>query len=306
MTLQNAALVDTLHERMGSQPTYPLRDTSQYEGRLWVRLVGHDGAHKPKGDGVRGSEGAKFDHHTYALQLGSDMHRDDDGEGKITAAGAYLTHAQSTDKVTHYDGRHAGKSTLDGTSLGAYWTRFYPKGSYLDLVGQITSYRLSMQSPQTWALRSNGKGFTLSAEGGHSFELNEHWVLQPQVQVRVQRGELGSVEDGSSRVRFEDVKSTVGRLGLRVAYDKEKTSFWARADVLREFEGKFGTVVSNMAGLNGQMAYSSLKGNSVALSLGAEAKLSKTMSIYASGRTERRMGDRGHYNSLMLGAKWAF
>lgn len=306
MALQNAAVIDTLHERMGSQPTHPKPDNAENDERLWVRLIGNDGAQKPKGPGIYGAEGARFDHHTYALQLGGDLQRHDDGAGKTTASGLYFTYAQSTDKVSHYDGRNAGKSTLDGTSVGAYWTRFYPKGSYIDLIGQVTSYRLRAQAPANESLHSNGKGFTLSAEGGHAFALHDHWALQPQLQLRVQRGALGNAHDGASRVRFDDLRSTVGRIGLRLAYKKENISLWVRADFLREFEGRSETTVANMAGLYGVTAYSSLQGNSVAMSVGAEAKLSTTMSIYASGRTEQRMGNRGRYSSLMLGAKWSF
>ena len=300
--LQNEALVDSLHQRMGGAAWDPTADDRADKGRLWARAIGNDGKLTPKGNGVQGGDGARFDYRTYALQLGVDVLRQQDDEGRRTAAGLYVAQAHSYSNVTHYDGRAAGKNTLNSSSIGGYWTRFYPEGSYIDLVGQYSHHSLSSSSTSTF-IKPNGNSVTLSAEGGRAYTIKPNLILEPQVQLRVQRGSFNDANDGVSRISYGDFKSLNARAGVRLAYTEGKSQFWGRLDLLHEFEGKTTTTVSNMAGLYGLGVPTSLRGTSVALTGGLNSQINASTSLFGSGTYQQRLSGRGHSVGIMAGVK---
>lgn len=298
--------MDSLHERMGGNADGPTEKTQADDGRLWARVIGNGGDIRPKGQGVQGGLGARFDYRTYALQLGVDVLRQDDGQGLRTSAGLYLAQAYSSSDVKHYDDRQAGKNALNSTSLGAYWTRFFPQGTYLDVVGQYSYHSLksSYQHQSVGTFKTKGDSVSLSLEGGKAFELESGLKLEPQLQLRVQRGGLDSANDGASAVSFDNLKSLSARAGLRLSCHFESTNVWGRFDVIHEFEGRSNTTVSTLRGAYPLTVVSSLKGTSVALTGGVESKISTKTSLYASGRYEKRLTGSGHSVAVAAGVKW--
>ena len=288
---------------MGGAAWDPTAADSADKGRLWARVIGDSGTVKPQGNGVQGGDGARFDYRTYALQLGVDVVREDDGQGQRTAAGLYVAQAHSQSNVTHYDGRDAGKNMLNSTSLGGYWTRFYPEGSYIDVVGQYSNHSLSSQSKDMPGIKPNGHSVTLSVEGGHAYEIKPHWTLEPQVQLRVQRGSFNDAQDTVSRITFDDFKSLNARAGVRLAYTEGRNLLWGRLDVTHEFEGNTRTTVANAAGLYGVALPSSLKGTALVLTGGVNKQISASTSLYASASYQQRLSGRGHAAGAAAGIK---
>ena len=291
---------------MGGAAYGPMTGDRADQGRLWARVIGDGGNVRPEGRGIAGGNGAAFDYRTYALQLGVDVLREDDGQGQKTAAGLYLAQAYSSGDVTHYDGRNAGKNSLNGTSLGAYWTRFFPQGSYLDVVGQYSysTLKSSYQNPSVKPLKTHGDSVSVSVEGGHAFELSPGVKLEPQLQLRAQHGSFDNANDGASLVRFGNFNSLSARAGMRLSRNIDTTNIWGRFDVIHEFEGRTNTTLSTLQGAYPLTAVSSLKGTSVALTGGVESKLTPSTSIYASGRYEKRLTGGGHSIGVATGVKW--
>ena len=297
--LQTASILDTLHERVGVAPTA----LTEADGRLWTRLIGVQGKIRPEGPGIHGSEGSSFNYSTAALQLGVDVYRSLE-EKQRTQAGLYLAHARSSGKVWHFDGSQAGSNALTSTSLGGYWTRYFASGAYLDVDGQYSYHALDSSSTRMPALKTHGDSVALSIEGGHSFAVAPRWVIEPQLQLRVQRGGLNNSQDSAGLVNFGDINSLNARAGLRAAYTNGTTTMWGRIDLRHEFEGRSTTQVSNLQGAYGVSVPASLRGSTIGLTGGLDTKLGRNAAVYAAANIEQRLGGRGQTIGAKVGIKF--
>lgn len=303
--LHSAATTDSWHERVGAAGDVAGRDGAP--SSLWVRLIGNSGERRGDALGIYGRNGPAYDHKTTALQLGGDLYRDRDADGRRSAAGLYLATGRSTGDVRHFDGQKAGSLTLDVHSVGGYWTRVGEQGGYVDVVAQGNHYSLKAASTRMPAVKTSGSGYELSVEGGQPYRLDASWQIEPQLQLRLLRAELGQGHDIAGQVRFGDAKSLVGRAGVKLGYQSGAVAAWGRLDVLNEFEGRSRTTVSSLAGLYGVDFASSVRGASVGLSAGIDAKISQSASFYGALNYRRALGDsRGHAWSAQAGVKVAW
>lgn len=297
--LQTASILDTLHERVGIAP----KALTEADGRLWTRLIGVQGKVRPEGLGIQGGEGSSFNYSTAALQLGVDVYRSLETDQR-TQAGLYLAHARSSGKVWHFDGGLAGSNALTSTSLGGYWTRYFESGAYLDVVGQYSYHALDSSSTRMPVVKTHGDSLALSIEGGRSFAVAPRWIIEPQLQLRVQRGSLNSSQDIAGQVNFGDINSLNARAGLRVAYMKDSSTMWGRIDLRHEFDGRSTTRVSNLQGAYGVDVPASLHGSTIGLTGGIDSKLNRNTALYASANIEQRLGGRGQSVGAKVGVKF--
>lgn len=298
--LQTAVVLDSLHGRSGGQGQ---RADGPQDGRLWARVAAANGKLRPQGLGVYGSEGAAFEHRTSALQVGVDVHRARRADGGHSAAGVYVAQAHSHGDVTHADGLRAGTNRLTSTSLGGYWTQHFANGAYLDVGGQYARHGLQSQSVRMPQLKTSGHSVALSVEGGRAYAISPQWVVEPQLQLRAQRGRFDNAHDLAGRVDFGRIDSLRGRAGVRLAHVGDSATWWVRADVLREFRGRSTTTLSNLQGLYGVGIPASLRGSAVGLSGGLDAQITPRTAVYAAGSYERRLGGRGHGFGAEVGLK---
>lgn len=308
------ALVDTLHERVGEERqnvNAPLPDesTQTYGPSLgWGRLINQKGS-----DSL--GNGADYDYRIQAFQVGTDLYRHEDTDGSTDQAGLSLQAGRIKGSVDHTDGRDAGDDTLRSYGIGGYWTHFGPTGWYLDGVLQYNRFDIKARANDAGSLKSRGQGITASLEAGYPFKLDADKTLhiEPQAQLIVSKLKLDDSHDDSADVRFEDVDSLTGRLGVRIDKDwfreddkgkQQRTSVWVRPSVWHEFKGKAKTEFSSA---DGYIPFGTdMNGSWGELNLGVDYQLNDRTSISGSLGYQRALDGDGRSYEGILGIKMKF
>jgi outer membrane autotransporter protein len=186
----------------------------------------------------------------------------------------------------------AGLSDATGTvetqaqSLGGYWTRYLPDGSYFDGVGQLTHYHNRYSDAFGGSASQNGFGAGVSGEVGKPFALGTTGVaIEPQAQLLYQYLHLNGFEDGISQVGANSTNGLRGRFGFRLfkanLSNDSKTSTvtpWLTADVLHDFLAPGQTTVGGAA-LNDRLGKTWYE-----LGLGVTGTFGKRSTVYADVR----------------------
>lgn len=181
----------------------------------WGRVFGESTRQR-----LRGDTDPQFDGQISGLQLGHDFLAATDGAGgrhRIGVLGGYTRASGDTSGVASGGTNTAtGRLTVEGYSLGAYWTRIASSGWYSDAVLMATRYRADARSTLGRGGNPRGTAVTASLEAGYPLALSENVTLQPQVQLVWQRSSLDDFDDGISAVRFQRDNAVTGRLGARL------------------------------------------------------------------------------------------
>lgn len=300
--LHGGELIATLHERSG------MRDPGRFG--IWGRVIGAREKHDGDPVGIYGSW-PEFSYDSVTYQAGFDYHR-----GERDQLGFYLAHGRLGSNVDHYTGAFAGDARMRAYTIGHYWTHVGGSGWYVDAVAQATRFDLEASSHRGLDdLETDGHGFAASLEGGYPIRLSSDWSLEPQAQIVYQRVWLDSASDGVSTVRFRDVQSLAGRVGVRLAHDfaanpnasepdSGRGTWWLRADLWHEFENDAVTRFSSEDGpvdLDNDLGGFQLK-----LTTGVSAEVARGLNVYASGSMRYRLdGDSLGYQGS-IGLKLAF
>ncbi|MDF3850736.1 autotransporter domain-containing protein, partial [Achromobacter denitrificans] len=308
------ALLDSLHERMGEERMFRPGIASDAAPLAWGRAIGVTGKRDAGQAGIYGSKGPDYDYRVYALQTGVDLYRRQAPSGSIDRAGTYVAFGRASADVTHADGRDAGDAQLDGLSLGGYWTHIGKDGWYTDAIIQGTKYHVdNARSPSGFDVRTRGHGLGASLEGGYPFRLNDEWVIEPQAQLSYQKINLNDANDGVARVRFSDVDSLRGRVGVRVArmveldssgQNRRVATTWLRASLVNEFLANPATAFSSQGG---EVPFrADMRGLSAQFNLGADVGVKRNVSLYGSVGSEVSLRGEGHSLNGKFGVKIAF
>ncbi|HVJ02212.1 MAG TPA: autotransporter-associated beta strand repeat-containing protein, partial [Sphingomonas sp.] len=254
--LYGRALIGTLHERVGEQRQLLGRDmVSRAPGGAWGRVVGQRVQWNERPDPVY-TDGPAFRASNYAMQIGIDALRSVDGGGGLTLAGFYGAYGWTDALVRDYDMSQAGRAKLKSWSAGLYGTHYGASGWYLDAVAQVTRYDARAGSGFFADLRTRGTGLAASLEAGVPLRLGGGLSLEPQAQIIYQKIDFDDASDPAAEVRFGDVNSLTGRIGLRLAHDSTRSgaygprpmTIWLRANVWREFKANPRTSISSEDG----------------------------------------------------------
>ncbi|CAN7585150.1 autotransporter outer membrane beta-barrel domain-containing protein [Bosea sp. LjRoot237] len=334
-------IIDSLHERRGEQRTLePLPVTEQryiwckdpsmnyrctttvqlppsavaqrsYASAGWARIIG---SHGERDNGVNGifRGGPSFDYDIFALQAGLDLYRGQNADGSRDHVGIYGVIGRLQGDVRHFNGIKAGTNTIDGYSLGAYWTHFGASGWYLDGVVQGTWYDVEADSKRLISLKREAFGFAGSLEGGYPIHLGNGWLIEPQAQLIYQTQVNGSGHDGAALVRFSDVESLAGRLGARLAKSwtlEEATAqsqprmmtAWLKASVWNEF---LGSPKASFSSATGFIPFrSDLGGAWAEIKAGVDAAITRNTALYASAGYSVGFDGRSHAYDGRVGIK---
>ena len=197
--------------------------------------------------------------------------------------GSRLIQGNSTGLFTNRAQSDANSDTfsLQGQSLGAYWSLIGPQGWHVDLTasgGRVNGYTRNEQGVRQAA---EGSAMTLSMEGGFPIGLGEHWVVEPQAQLINQRITLDTPYAGSGNASSTDLSSWSGRVGakLKGSYDINglpvepyvRTNLWHTVNT-------GNTVTLDQV----DKISSSRKASTVELGLGLVARMTPTVSLYVS------------------------
>lgn len=295
--LYGRMLLDTRHERMGLEGA---RATGQ-----WGRVTALHGNRDGDVLGVHGS-GPQYAYGFAAFQAGQDVYRATARDGARTRAGAYAALGGGRGDVTHFDATDAGHDAFVALSAGAYWTHVAAAGWYVDGVLQGTWYDARGASTYLPALETEGAGLAASIEGGHPFRLPGGWTVEPQVQAVYQGIDLGDGSDGAASIRFHDVHSLAGRVGLRIAHTwspqgragQGDVTVWLRPNLWHEF---LGDPVTSFSSATGPVAFrSDLAGSWAELNAGITAQAAADLSFFATTGYQLGLdGDSRAYNGKL-------
>ncbi|MFZ0156163.1 autotransporter outer membrane beta-barrel domain-containing protein [Pseudomonas sp.] len=315
MTLRySRMLVDTLHERMGEEvrnavDPLPVDAQSDYGPSLgWGRLIYGQGEQDL-------GNGGGYDYSQQAFQVGIDLYHNEDTDGSTDQAGISLSAGKITGDIEHTDGSSAGDSKVRATGLGGYWTHHGPAGWYLDGVLQFNHFDIQAHPQDLPRLNTKGKGITASLEAGYPFKLNkdESLKIEPQAQVIVTKVKIDDAHDAGANVRFEDVDSLTGRLGVRIDKDMfreddkgklHRTNVWVRPSIWHEFKGQPKTEFSSNDGF--VPFTTDMGGTWTEVNLGVDYQVSEKTTIHVNAGYEKGLDNDSHGYEGMLGIKVKF
>ncbi|MNU94884.1 Antigen 43 precursor [compost metagenome] len=254
-------IIDTLHERVGEErlnkdELLPTDDEKTYGpsmgwGRVIYRSGEQDGDHN-----AFGRQTPEYNYDMTAFQVGSDLYRNVESDGSHDQAGVSLAIGTIDGGVKHSN-VNAGDDTLRAYSLGGYWTHFEPSGWYFDGVIQVNRFDIEAKPNGLNKLETRGWGYTASVESGYPIQADKDFYIEPQAQLVYSQFDLDDSDDLAADVRFRDIDSLIGRLGVRFAKDWDtegsdntirRTNGWIRPSVWHEFKGQPKTEFSSQNG----------------------------------------------------------
>lgn len=294
------SVLGSLHTRVGDEASTDAVQPAHANG-IWGRFGGHN---------LDADAGSRFstDEHTFFAQFGKDWTLARDSNGGSTHAGATVTFgstsASFSDNLRSITGQLSnatGTVETQAQSLGGYWTRYLPDGSYIDGVGQLTHYRNRYGDVYGGSASQNGFSAGVSGEAGKPLALGATGVvIEPQVQLLYQYLHLNHFDDGISQVRADSTNALRGRMGFRLftanLWNDSKTSSVTpsfTADVLHDF---FSPGQTNIGGtvLDNQLGKTWYE-----LGVGLTGSFGKRSTLYADIRYAHSMG--GEYRRTVFG-----
>ncbi|GGC17987.1 hypothetical protein GCM10007205_28730 [Oxalicibacterium flavum] len=209
----------TFHERRGDQS---FLDSAGANSNVWVRALG--GKHDQRWSSTIGDSGyqlaPKIESRMWGLQIGSDLFVRNDEDGGEDRAGAFYSHTETRGTVfgntLAVEGNRSGRLTLNGDSLGLYWTRVDSSRWYLDAVAMYTRFEGNAWSDMNVGAKTRGDAIAASIESGIPFPLNGTWTLEPQGQLIWQYVDFKDTRDPYSSIDYRHFDAFTGRLGLRL------------------------------------------------------------------------------------------
>lgn len=282
---------DNLFKRMGDLHT----QAADHPEGVWARSLGtEDERHA----GSRGEFSTKTRFHEY--QAGYDVLRGmSPQERHYQGVGLSYTQGRGS-----YFG---GYSDVTGWGLGLYDTRVRSDGQYLDFALKGTHLEGELHGACSHGENLDNNGYTFGVEYGwkHPFTPNKQgWFVEPQAQLTF--GWLDGADlTLANGVHYHEnnIKSAVGRAGLRVGYEGQQAQFFAKADWFHEFGGSSQLYLSDD---EGQLYLDEDYGDTwFAYGLGLTANLTKNSQLYA----DIEKSNSGTYHEKWcwdVGVRWTF
>lgn len=279
---------DTLFKRMGDLHT---QDADHPEG-VWARSLGTSDERRS------GEFSSKTRFHEY--QTGYDVLRGS-SQNERHYQGVGLSYTQGKGSYL------GGYSDVTGWGLGLYDTRVKSDGQYLDFALRGTHLEGELHGAYSHGDNLDNNGYTFGVEYGwkHPFTPNKQgWFVEPQAQLTF--GWLDGADlTLANGVHYHEnnIKSAVGRAGLRVGYEGQQAQFFAKADWFHEFGGSSQLYLSDD---EGQLHLDEDYGDTwFAYGLGLTANLTKNSQLYA----DIEKSNSGTYHEKWcwdVGVRWTF
>lgn len=288
-----------LHERVGNVTNIDEGQPGN-AGGIWGRVGGQNlDANSAGRYGI--SQRSAF------VEFGRDWTLERNDSGASTHAGVTVRLGSSS---AHFDdsarrlnptlSRATGSVDTQAQTLGGYWTRYLPDGTYFDGVGQITHYRNKYDDVYGGKASQNGFGAVISSEVGKTFALGStSAVIEPQAQLLYQYLHLNGFSDSVSPVSGTTTNALRGRFGFRLAPVALRNAAgggatpYLSADVLHDFFSPGQTRVADVAFDN------TLNKTWYELGLGVMASLGKSSWLYANVKYAHNIG--GDYRQNVFG-----
>lgn len=276
---------DTLFKRLGDLHS----PTSDHPEGIWVRTLG---AEATRQDGSEFAAATRF--HEY--QVGWDvLQNHSDSERHYQGLGFSYTHGKGS-----YFG---GYSDVRGIGLGLYDTHVRKDGQYFDFVLKGTHLSGHLHGiGQGEHLDNNA--YSIGAEYGWKRVFGRGWFVEPQTQLNL--GWLDGADlmlANGVHYHEDDIRSAVGRAGLRLGYEGKDAQFFLKANWFHEFGGSSQLHLSDD---EGTLQLDEDYGDTwFEYGLGLTANLSKSSQLYA----DIEKSNTGAYHKKWgwdAGIRWMF
>jgi outer membrane autotransporter protein len=285
--LYGRQLLNTPQERLDD--SVGLTGGAAHRGR-WSRVIGQRGEHDGHALGIYAS-GPQYDYNFWAVQAGTDLFRSTDAQDARHRAGAFFAVGNAFGDVTHFDRTNAGQDNFMAYSWGGYWTQKWQGGAYVDTALLGTWYDAAGQSTRLPRMTTQGLGFGSSLEGGYPLRFASGFIVEPQAQVAYQTINLSNTSDAAAQIRFDDVNSLMGRLGVRFSRSWSMSQLfgtkgpgdftgWLRPNLWYEFLGNPKTSFSSETGFIPFQA--DLFGPTLEVNAGFNARIAQDTAIFAN------------------------
>lgn len=278
------AMLGTYHERMGDQPRQT--DSASFSAG-WGRVYGNS-----RRQTYAGTVSPRLDSSLSGFQVGSDIHAWVTDNGQVQRLGFFVGHSRLRGQVDGFNRgwQHldAGNTTLRGDSLGLYWTLIDPAGWYVDGVLMGTRLNGSSESDRGIKLKTKGHDVLGSIEVGILLRVAQNWVLEPQVQLIVNKTRLDSQNDGVSDVSFSADTAITTRLGTRLRGSYTLASMpvqpYLRANIWHASSGTHRVRFNDVTDIDSEQ-----KSTTLDMSAGATLQVSSRVSLYGELGHERKL-----------------
>ncbi|WP_312432353.1 autotransporter outer membrane beta-barrel domain-containing protein [Achromobacter sp.] len=212
----------TLQQRVGNRFW---RTDGQPEAREkfggWARIQGATSSMRPAQSAAKSSR----DIDLWKLQTGIDVVANRQPDGSMLVAGVNLSHGNASADIASPYGR--GKIDTTGTGVAASLTWYGASGFYVD--GQLQAMwfdsDISSRTIGRDEVKGNhGNGVAISVETGYRYDIGKGFSLTPQAQLIRSRVDFDSFTDPfGAEVRLDDGDSLIGRLGVSLDYEPERS-----------------------------------------------------------------------------------
>jgi outer membrane autotransporter protein len=236
-------MLGRLQERVGDLASVEAASQPASKNGVWGRIGGQN---------LDADAGDRFsaDERTFFAQFGKDWTLSRGANGGSTHAGATVsfgsTSASFADSARGLTGQLSdatGTVETQAQSVGGYWTKYLPDGTYFDGVGQLTHYQNQYGDVYGGSGRQNGFGAGVSGEAGKPFSLGVGGLaIEPQAQLLYQYVHLNHFDDGIAQIGANTTNALRGRLGFRLfranlGNDAKNSTLtpYLIADVLHDF-----------------------------------------------------------------------
>ena len=244
--------MNDVNKRMGE-----LRDQPGEIGS-WVRIYGSKMSYGDQNVTAKNT----------SIQIGADKAI---GDWKVGAAFSY------TDGTATADNGSGDNKTY---AIAAYGSWFANNGLFVDLIAKYARLNQDFQFGNM-AGGTDNDAFSVSAETGWHFALNDIAFIEPQAEITYGRikGDNFHTSNGLS-ISQDDMDSLVGRLGVRTGFNfaENRGNLYARASVLYDFQGELETVASN--GMKSRTFKEDLGGAWCEFGIGGNFRLTPASNIY--------------------------
>jgi outer membrane autotransporter protein len=276
-------VVGTLQERVGDITHLPCHCGKRYASSGWARLFA-----APYREQYRSIVNPSASGTVAGLQIGLDLYRHLKRKESLNLAGLYFAYANThptikgtitNTEATGFIKTHTGSVNLNANTIGAYWTHLGYKGSYLDVVTQVSTYRGKADSYRV-SLPLYGEGILESAEIGYPLHFSPCWTFQPEFQLIHQYIKFHNTQDIFSEINLNSNNTLIGRAGAQLKYtipvNRYAISPYLRANL---WSTRLGD--NNMVFANTDHIITSTKRSWVQLDSGITVNVGNNLGIYA-------------------------
>lgn len=164
---------------------------------------------------------SRLEMNNQSLQISPDLFIRESSSGNIHRVGFFVGHSNLQ---SGFDGMRKpqvgdkkSNVSLEGESLGMYWSMTHDQGWHVDAVAMGTRFDVNGRSENGQRLDGDGHALTLSVEGGYPISLGNNWTLEPQAQLINQQYFPGSQTQTDTQQAFDQQPNWTGRVGAKLS-----------------------------------------------------------------------------------------